>query len=65
LASQNGLTAELRRSLDDAVFSAFGFSSDEADECAAFVHGLSPSAGLTVPLAPVSGSSRALACVTE
>lgn len=48
-ASRGGLTVELRRSLDGVVFAAFGFSAGEAAECAAFVHGLSPRAGVTVP----------------
>jgi len=55
-ATRSGLTAELRRSLDSAVFDAFDVSAREADECAAFVLGLSPRAGLTVPLA-ASGPS--------
>jgi SAM-dependent methyltransferase len=49
-ASRTGLTAELRRALDSVVFDAFGLSHAEADECAAFVHGLAPRAGLTVDL---------------
>jgi hypothetical protein len=32
------------------VFAAFDVSEGEANECAAFVRGLAPAAGLTVPL---------------
>jgi hypothetical protein len=48
-ATRGGLTADLRRALDAAVFGAFGISDVEGREIASFVHGLSPAAGLTVP----------------
>jgi hypothetical protein len=50
-ASQAGLTADLRRALDAAVYEAFGITAPEGVEIAAFVRSLSPNAGLTVPLA--------------
>jgi len=50
-AGSSGLTAELRRALDGAVFELFGISPDEASEIKSFVRGLSPQAGLTAPLA--------------
>jgi len=50
-AGSSGLTAELRRELDGAVFELFGISPDEASEINSFVRGLSPQAGLTAPLA--------------
>lgn len=49
-ASDTGLTLELRRALDAAVYGAFGVSPQEADEIARFVRELSPKAGLMVPL---------------
>ena len=49
-ASRLGLTRELRRALDSNVFDMFGISEAEAIEIARFVAGLSPRAGLTVPL---------------
>jgi N-6 DNA Methylase len=50
-ASRSGLTEELRRALDGAVYSAFGISEGEAAELAAFVRSLAPAAGLKVALA--------------
>jgi hypothetical protein len=50
-ASQGGLTNELRRALDQAVYDAFGISEGEGTEMATFVRSLSPTAGLTAPLA--------------
>jgi hypothetical protein len=50
-ASHGGLTPELRRALDRAVYDAFGISEDERTEMASFVRSLSPTAGLTAPLA--------------
>ncbi len=49
-ASRNGLTAELRSALDDAVYATFGVSRAEGLELGGFVRSLSPSAGLTAPL---------------
>jgi hypothetical protein len=50
-ASRDGLTQELRRELDAAVFDLFGLSRFEADEIATFVSSRSPRAGLMAPLA--------------
>jgi hypothetical protein len=49
-ASQSGLTAELRRALDAAVFDQFGIQPSEADEIRCFVRDRSPRAGLTASL---------------
>jgi methylase of polypeptide subunit release factors len=49
-ASATGLTPELRRELDDAVFGLFGVSRAEAEETARFVSSRSPRAGLTASL---------------
>jgi hypothetical protein len=51
LASRAGLTVELRRTLDAAVYTAFGISEIEAAELATFVRSLAPNAGLAVSLA--------------
>jgi len=50
LASESGLTQELRRELDAAVFDLFGISPEERLEIASFVSARSPRAGLTAPL---------------
>ena len=50
-ASQAGLDAALRQALDDAVYTAFDIDAAERAEIASFVRSLSPSAGLTAPLA--------------
>jgi len=50
-ASRAGLTEELRRSLDAAVYAAFGISEMEGAELATFVRSLAPRAGLVVSLA--------------
>jgi N-6 DNA Methylase/TaqI-like C-terminal specificity domain len=50
-AGKSGLTAELRRALDTAVFDLFRISPEEGVEIASFVSSLSPRAGLTAPLA--------------
>ncbi len=47
-ASADGLSAELRRALDTAVFDMFQISPAEGDELSTFVTGLSPRAGLAV-----------------
>lgn len=49
-ASRGGLTRELRRELDDAVFGLFGVSPADAEEIATFVRSRSPRAGLIAPL---------------
>jgi methylase of polypeptide subunit release factors len=49
-ATSQGLTAELRRSLDAAVFEQFAIEAAEAEEIARFVKERSPRAGLTAPL---------------
>ena len=51
MANAKGLTPELRLALDGAVYAAFGISAPEAGQIASFVRGLSPTAGLTAPLA--------------
>jgi hypothetical protein len=50
-AMVHGLNAELRVALDSAVYDAFVINAAEAVEIASFVRSLSPSAGLTAPLA--------------
>jgi SAM-dependent methyltransferase len=50
-ATRGGLDAELRHALDAAVYEAFGLGEAERVEVAAFVRSLSPTAGLTAPLA--------------
>lgn len=50
-AMVHGLSAELRAALDAAVYDAFVINEAEAVEIASFVRSLSPSAGLTAPLA--------------
>lgn len=50
-AQARGLDAELRRAIDDAVYEAFDISAAERAEIATFVRSLSPTAGLTAPLA--------------
>ena len=57
-ASRGGLTVELRRALDTAVFGAFDISEAEATEIAVFVYRQSPRAGLTVPFAPREQTSH-------
>jgi len=47
-ATRAGLTTELRRALDEAVFAEFGLDAAEAAEVTAFVHARSPRAGLLV-----------------
>ena len=49
-ATESGLTGELRRELDAAVFELFGISPAERLEIAAFVSARSPRAGLSAPL---------------
>jgi len=49
-ASRSGLTAELRRALDEAVFAEFELEQTEATEVTAFVRERSPRAGLVVPV---------------
>jgi SAM-dependent methyltransferase len=58
-ASLAGLTVELRQALDAAVFETFGVSEFEAEQIIAFVHGLSPRAGLTIPFVPLVQSRHA------
>ena len=50
-ANASGLDAELRSALDDAVYETFAINDTERLEIAAFVRNLSPTAGLTAPLA--------------
>jgi hypothetical protein len=50
-ASAAGLDAELRRALDEAVYDVFDINAAERFEVATFVRNLSPTAGLTAPLA--------------
>jgi methylase of polypeptide subunit release factors len=50
-ASDAGLTLELRRELDTAVYGLFDISPAEGEEIATFVNARSPRAGLTAPLA--------------
>jgi len=50
-AHTQGLDAELRHALDDAVYQAFDITAAERAEIATFVRSLSPTAGLTAPLA--------------
>jgi SAM-dependent methyltransferase len=50
-ANAAGLDAELRSALDDAVYEAFEINDTERLEIATFVRSLSPTAGLTAPLA--------------
>jgi hypothetical protein len=50
-AHAQGMDADLRHALDDAVYEAFGIADAERLEIASFVRGLSPTAGLTAPLA--------------
>ncbi len=49
-AGQRGLSLELRRALDAAVFAEFSISATEADEIRDFVRDRSPQAGLVAPL---------------
>lgn len=49
-ATRDGLSAELRRALDAAVFDEFRISPREAEEIAGFVKQRSPRAGLAAPL---------------
>lgn len=57
-AGRGGLTLQLRRALDNAVFGAFGVSAAEANEITEFVKSLSPRAGLTVPFTPSEQTSH-------
>ena len=50
-ANAVGLDTELRHALDDAVYEAFDIAAEERLEIASFVRSLSPTAGLTAPLA--------------
>jgi SAM-dependent methyltransferase len=50
-ANAAGLDADLRSALDNAVYEAFEINDTERLEIATFVRSLSPTAGLTAPLA--------------
>jgi hypothetical protein len=50
-ASREGLSLELRRALDQAVYAAFSISAEEAQEIRDFVRDRAPQAGLIVPFA--------------